>query len=108
MKRAWRRRASFITSGISLVASPGKASKKRTKAPRQRGIVTTGRGESSSSETLSATRSGVSITPEKEAAASGSSSLSFSIGLQMPSGQTAETSMPLTPDLRRSASVPIV
>ena len=90
------------------MARDGKASKKRTKAPRQRGIVTTGRGESSSDEIRSATRSGVSITPENEAAASGSSSLSSSIGLQIPSGQTAETWIPLTPERRRSASVPIV
>ena len=83
-------------------------SKTRTKAPRQRGIVTTGRGRSSRPETRSATALGLSIVPENDAAASASSSLSSSIGLQIPSGQIAETSMPLMPSRRRSARVPML
>ena len=66
----------------------------RASAPRQRGTVTTGRGRSSTRSTTSATRPGSSSTPENEREASGSSSLSNSIGVHMPSGHTQLMSMP--------------
>ena len=43
--------------------------------------------------------------PEKDSAAPGSSSLSWSIGVQIPSGQMHDTSMFLIPASRRSATV---
>ena len=62
-------------------------------------------GSSSTSATTSTTSSGRSSLPEKDSAEAGSSSLSWSIGVQMPSGQMQLMSMSLTPLERRSAIV---
>src|SRR5262249_13025312 len=105
---AWRRRASFIRNGRPRIARLGKVSKNRTKAPRQRGTASTGLGLSNRASARSATCSGVNIVPEKEAAASGSSSLLSSMGLQMPLRQRHETWPPLIPERRRSESVPML
>ena len=87
------RRASTVAAAGS--PAPGTRRRGARRPPRQRGIVSTARGRSSRPTTRAATSSARSRVPENEGAASGSSSLSWSIGVQIPSGQTAEIQIPL-------------
>ena len=87
------RRASPAAAGAGR--GGGRGRRGAACGPRQRGRTRIGRGRSVSLPTAVATCSGVSRRPEKEPAASGSSSLSSSIGVQIPSGQTARELDPL-------------
>src|SRR3954470_19989301 len=106
LKARWRRSASRMSRGVRRSESFGCRSKKRANWPRQLGIARTGFGLSIRATARSATSSGISITPEKERASLGSSSLSLIIGVQTPSGQTHETWIPPSPSRRRSAAMP--
>src|SRR5699024_8240272 len=83
--------------------SRGKAAPRREIAPRQAGVAVTGLGLSRTLPTARTTSDGWGRTPEKDSAARGASSLSYSIGVQRPSGQMLERSVSVTQATRRSA-----